>query len=162
MVINLTFRTRYNPGERFDSSPVGYQYETEYGYEIVDGYEELVPTGSIDLVAKIQESFESTKLCNIIARFNAGDLDALKKVQGVFVDISQMPKSLQEAQNMRIKAEDAFDQLPVEIREKYDFSAFKFYDEGGIEFLKNYIADAEYKAPSELPIEKDVTTNESK
>lgn len=162
MVITLTFRTRYNPGERLDFTPFGYQYETEYGYEIVDGYEELVPTGSIDLVAKIQESFESTKLSNIIARFNAGDIDALKKAQGVFADIAEMPKTLQEAQNMRIKAELAFDMLPVDIREKYDFSAFKFYDEGGIEFLKNYIADAEYNAPAEAPTEKDVIINESK
>lgn len=143
------FRTRYNSGDRLKSSPVGERYDQEYEYSVVNGYEELVPSGVVDLQEKIRESFESTKLINIIARFNAGDLNALTKVQGVFADISRAPKSLQEAQNMRILAENAFDDLPLDIREKFGNSALKFLEDGGIAYLKDYIDSANYKAPAE-------------
>ena len=155
------FQTRYNPREDKATTPIGDRYQQEYEYQIVDGYEQLVPAGVTDLVEKIQESFESTKLSNIIARYNAGDLGALKKAQGVFANISEMPTTLQEAQNMRIKAETAFDSLPVDVREKYDFSAYKFYDEGGLDYLKDLIANEEKVAPSEAPKEEKVAPSKA-
>ena len=77
----------------------------------------------------IQQSLEDTKIEVIMQKYAAGNIDILNQVNGMYGDFSSLPKSLADAQNMIINAKDKFNELPLEIREKYDNNVFKFYQD---------------------------------
>lgn len=142
-------------------SPVGERLQRIYREEVVDGVLTLVPDGEVDGYEITQSYYEDTKLSNILARYNGGDLTALAHTQGFYLDVTKMPRSLQEAENLRIRAEDAFYRLPLDVRAKYNHSPFEFFDGGGMEYVQSLI-DAANPAAEEQPIIKEVKADESK
>ena len=116
----------YCQKEKFVSEP-GDRYRPIYTSQIMDdGTIELVQTGVEDL-QEIYNSQRDTCDVSILAeRFLAGDESALHRGNPVFLDLLGMPKSLMEAYQLQQRASDAFESLPVEIREKFgqDFGRF--------------------------------------
>lgn len=89
---------------------------------------ELQPNGIIKLVhfgventdEIIQSYYESTTLEAILMRFSNGDLSALNRYQPIYADLSTAPKSLAEGLQAVINSRQAFDALPVDIKNKFD------------------------------------------
>lgn len=127
----------------------GSRYKTEYIIELdKDGKKQLKAVGKTNVYEIIQESLEETKIENIIRRATLGDTSVLEKLSGQFMDISEMPKTFMEMQNMIIKARQEFDKLPLEIKKNFDFSAEQYINELGTEkFMKKlgYVEPAELK-----------------
>lgn len=90
------------------------------------GKKELKKTGATNLYEKIQASKEGTLIYNILERFNNGDNEALNKTKGTYGDFSQMPKTLAEAQQSLIDAENAFNELPLDVRREFNMSTSEF------------------------------------
>lgn len=119
---------------RFDrpstiESPIGNGERSIFEERIVDGERTLVVTGKEDFKAFIEASKEETLIDNIINRFQNGDLTVLQRKQGFYVDITNMPSSLAEAQNMLIQLESNFNSLPVEDRELFGNSFDRYVSE---------------------------------
>lgn len=116
----------YCQKEKFVSEP-GDRYRPIYTSQINDdGTLDLVQTGVEDL-QEIYNSQRDTCDVSILAeRFLAGDESALHRSNPVFLDLLGMPKTLMEAYQLQQRAADAFDTLPVEVREKFgqDFGRF--------------------------------------
>ena len=58
-----------------------------------------------------------------------GDINAIAKIKNVrdnYGDTTKIPSNLMEAQQMIIDAKKAFDQLPKEIRQKFNNNAMEF------------------------------------
>ncbi len=92
-----------------------------------DGKRELKKSGEYNLYADIQSYKDSVSIDYILSRFVNGDETALSRVQGIYGDFTQMPKTMAELQQRVIDAEHLFDSLPLDIRAQYNHSASEFF-----------------------------------
>lgn len=115
-------------------SPAGEKEEPTYEMDIdARGHKTLTQKGYTNVYEFIQESLEETKIENIIRRALGGDEAALATMHGVYIDVSDAPKSLAEMQQAVITATQEFERLPIEIREKFNHSALQYVAEFGTE-----------------------------
>lgn len=121
-----TFTTQFN-GRRRIRQPVGSGEVTTYTPKLSDaGDFELVETGKRDLYGEIQSHRDSCDIYVLLNRYQNGDLEALSRVQGAYGDFTQMPKTFAEVLNAMIAGEQMFNSLPLDVRQKFDFSLEKF------------------------------------
>ncbi len=92
-----------------------------------NGKRELKKSGEYNLYAEIQSYKDSVSIDYILTRFVNGDETALSRVQGIYGDFTQMPKTMAELQQRVIDAEHLFDSLPLDIRAQYNHSASEFF-----------------------------------
>lgn len=120
------FDTQFSPRPRFRQA-VGSRLHRLYQSQLSDdGTIELVDAGTEDIYDAIQSHKDSTDIHVLLKRFQAGDVDVLSKVQGSYGDFTEMPKTYADALNAMIAGEQLFNSLPLETREKFDFSLHKF------------------------------------
>lgn len=94
------------------------------------GNKNLVQDEEIDRDAEIQSYLEETKIENIINRA-AFDPSVVQRLSAELndeepQDFTNMPNTLAEAQNMMIQAENIWNKLPREIKQKFDNDVDKF------------------------------------
>lgn len=112
--------------------PTGSKFHKTYEVAIDDqGHKTLKENGSTNTYAKIQEHLEETLIENILQRAALGDEEALNRIQAQYLDTTDMPKTLAEAQNKIISIKNEFEKLPVDIRREFDFSPEKYIQEYG-------------------------------
>ena len=96
---------------------------------------------TIDQQAEIDSYLEETKLENIIRRASIDpDLAArlVPDMGGGLQDATQMPENLMELQNIMLRAEQIWDEIPKEIKLKFDNDVDKFVASfGTIDWAKN-------------------------
>lgn len=95
-----------------------------------EGNKYLVQDEEIDRDAEIQSYLEETKIENIINRA-AFDPSIVQRLGAELndeepQDFTAMPSTLAEAQNMMIQAENTWNKLPYEIKQKFDNDVDKF------------------------------------
>lgn len=88
----------------------------------------LVPNGVFNSYDDIQSYADSCDLSLIMERYNmTGDASLLNKRHGFYEDVTDMPANYAELQNMLIDADNKFNALPLEIREKFGQDPARFY-----------------------------------
>lgn len=153
----MTFYTAYTR-PKTEASPAGAKEEPVYKMEIEvkTGKKQLIQKGFTNIYNIIQESLEQSKIENIIRRATEGDPYALNVMNGQYIDTTEVPATLAEAQAFVIKAKQEFDTLPINIRRKFDMSAEKYIatygTAGWIEALE--ITKKPAEKPTEKPAEK--------
>lgn len=116
----------YSVEEKFVSNP-GDRYRAIYTPDIDDaGLINLVQTGVEDLQEIYNSQRDSCDVSLLAARFLAGDESALQRGNPVFLDLLGAPNTLMEAYQLQFRAEQAFNGLPVEIRERFNHSFSEF------------------------------------
>ena len=95
----------------------------------------------IDQQAEIDSYLEETKLENIIRRASI-DPNIAERIApdlgGGILDFTEMPQTLAELQNIQIRAEQIWDEVPKEIKLKFDNDVDKFIASfGTVEWAKN-------------------------
>ena len=116
------FKTQFDARDRVPAN-LGDPAKILYSAKFDDkGVMDLVETGRENLYEYIQSHKESCDIHVILERFARGDIDALERVQGVYGDFSNVPKSYADMLNLVHSAEDAFSRLPVDERAKYGHS----------------------------------------
>ena len=90
------------------------------------GRKELKENGRTDTYEIIQAAKEGTMIYNILERYQNGEIEVLNKTQGVYGDFTQMPRTLAEAQQTLIDAENTFKTLPLEVRKEFNHSTSEF------------------------------------
>lgn len=115
------------------NTEAGRRYLNTYQEEIdkETGKKRLVKSGETNIYAMIQEDLEASKIENILQKAAMGDLDALNQRETLYIDSTNMPKTLMEAQNIVLKAKQEFEKLPLEVRKEFDMSAEKYISEMG-------------------------------
>lgn len=122
----MNFYSRVNPAPVIEA-PAGSKEATTYQTQIDEnGHKVTVPTGKTNIYDRIQSSLEETKIENIIKRFTEGDVSAFRQGEPLYADMTEAPQTLMEAQNMIIRITDEFNELPVEVRAKFDHSPEKY------------------------------------
>lgn len=91
-----------------------------------DGSITLIESGKEDWYGYIQSFKDSVDIHVILKRAINGDISALNRVQGFYADVRDFPKTTAEMLQTMIDAERNFQQLPVEIKQNFDFDVNKF------------------------------------
>ena len=126
------FKTPYGERERYYTEP-GNPIQPIYGYEINKyGLKELVQIGETNIYEIIQESLEETKIENILNRVAMGD-NTVMRPDGMYADVSEIPKNLIEARQQMQKLENLWNTLDIEIKKKYEMNLDKFISQAGTE-----------------------------
>lgn len=121
-------------------SPSGDGYVEVYEYKLTkDGVDELVISGKKNLYEEIQAYKESTEIANILTRFINGETDVLNVTNGAYFDATDMPTSYAEYFARVKEAQHIFDQLPDEIKDKFDNDAEKFFLEFGTDSFNDKV-----------------------
>lgn len=149
----MSFPTMYDRGKAGRTySAVGSPDKVVYSARYRDdGTIEIKEKGKESLYDYIQSNRDSCDLNLLVARFNNGELDALSKVQGAYGDFTQFPKTYAELLNRVNQGRLLFDELPLEIREKYNHDFAQFMA----------AMDAPDFWDQFKPVEKEVDTGES-
>lgn len=150
----MKFDTKYRKSIRFNCQS-GNGTATEYAYEVKDGIKRLIPIGVIDVQAEIDSYRESCDINVIVARFMAGDENALNQVQGFYADMKSMPKTYAEWFERYQECENMFNKLPVDVREKFNHSVTEFWSDFGSE---HWLDALTINTPS-APVESEVKTD---
>uniref|UniRef100_A0AAU8B8I1 Internal scaffolding protein n=1 Tax=Dulem virus 104 TaxID=3145581 RepID=A0AAU8B8I1_9VIRU len=139
----MDFRTQFQPHDRVKANP-GSAIKPVYSPIYDDnGVLDLEQTGQENLYDYIQSHKDSVDIHKILQRFQNGDVTALTKVQGMFGDFTEMPRTYAEALNSVIQAEHTFNSLPVETRAKFNHSFSQFLAKTGTE---DWLSALGYKA----------------
>ena len=129
----IKFRTKYEGHER-KIAPSGERIEIRHRASIgKDGRRELIKDRKVDIYSLIQSNREECEIENIIRRAVMGDYNALNQANGVYADVTGMPKSIAEAQQLVISLKDSFEKLPKEIKAKFEFNPEIYVAEFGSE-----------------------------
>lgn len=83
------------------------------------GILELIPDGEHNLYQEIQSHARSTDIDLIVERYYSGDPEALTRVQGTFMDVSEVPQSFHEAIDLVQRSEREFVTLPPDVRDRF-------------------------------------------
>lgn len=120
------FRTQYDKPTRYHVEP-GVRVRTLYGPIFDDlGIMHLTEIGKHDLYGEIQSHAQSVDIHVLLAMYNNGDTEALSRIQGAYGDFTSMPTTFAEALNTMIAAQNYFDSLPVEVKDRFGHSFNRF------------------------------------
>ena len=140
----MAYRSVSNFRETARTKPTeaGETVRRTYLWEINEkGEKVLTPDQVIDQQAEIDSYLEETKLENIIRRASIDpDLAArlVPDMGGGLQDATEMPENLMELQNIMLRAEQIWDEIPKEIKIKFDNDVDKFVASfGTIDWAKN-------------------------
>lgn len=116
----------------------GDRYKKTY-YPVIDdaGHFDLKEKGVVDTYAEIQSHADSVDINRIIARLADGDVSVLEKHKGFFADVSEIPNNYAAFLQIKSDAELVFADLPVEIREQFNFDPGEFIASFGTEKFYN-------------------------
>lgn len=120
------FRSQYDKRQRYFADPGSKTYFTYRLTYDDNGKEILIPDKEISMYDEIQSHADSVDIHVLIDRYERGDLEALTSREGQYADIIDMPKTLAELYQRTKDTEYYFNGLPLETREKYNFSASEF------------------------------------
>ena len=107
-------------------TPAGNKIQPTYSRQIINGVRQLTKTGETKIYEKIQENKDECDIKKIIERYIKGDVEALNRNTLKYGDMTILPKSLNELNQIRINAENEFKNFPVDLREQFDNSYDKF------------------------------------
>lgn len=140
----MAYRSVSNFRETATAKPTeaGETIRRTYLWEINEKGEKVLKLDQIiDQQAEIDSYLEETKLENIIRRASIDpDLAArlMPDMGGGLQDATQMPENLMELQNIMLRAEQIWDEIPKEIKLKFDNDVDKFVASfGTIDWAKN-------------------------
>lgn len=158
----LPFRTILDKPVKI-TTPSGSKIIDVWEMKIGDnGEEEFYISGQTNIWEQIQSHEAETNIENILAMCTeTGDLSYLEQTKGMYADISDYPSNIFEAHRKIEKAKQTFNELPAEMREKYDYSFDKFLADFGTEnWIKNMTLEKEIKPKEEVKEKKEMKTDE--
>lgn len=113
-----------------------------------DGVLDLVADGVENIYDYIQSHKESCDVNCLLRRFAAGETDVLSRVQGVYMDVTQMPRTYAELLQTVIDGERYFDTLPVDVRAKFNHSFREWM--AAMDNMPAWLSAMGYEQPKEI------------
>lgn len=127
--------SQLNRPKTVPSNP-GTRYINTYIESITKKGKELEKSGETNVYEMIQLDKDSCDIEKILHQAAMGDLAALQQREATYCDATTLPKSLMEAQNLQIHAEQEFYKMPIEVRRLFNNSPEQYVSEMGTkEFL---------------------------
>ena len=129
---NIPFGLKYQEREKKATSPTGEKTQIEHTPHMgLDGKRVLKADNEKPIYEMIQAYREETEIERIVKRAMQGDISVLYAMEGQYMDLTGVPKSLAEAQQIIINAKRDFDKLDPEVRSKFNNNVEVFIAEAG-------------------------------
>lgn len=142
----MKIATQYANRPKTTPSVTGSKLKREYHMELdKNGHKYLVEDEPSDWYGKIQSHKDECDIAGIIEKAIRGDKTALNKVQGIYMDMTNLPKNLGEAQNKIAKFKEDFEKLPAEIKRQFDNSPEVYVAKFGTKQWENVMGITELK-----------------
>lgn len=122
-----------------------------------NGVKTVIVKGFENRYEQAQLFKEQCDVKNIVARYTAGDELALAKAKTIYGDFTETPKTLMDTLNMVADARAAFEMLPKNIREAYNYDPDQMIRDIGSDKF-NALFQNEVKV--EEPIKEEVKASE--
>lgn len=137
----MKFRNQFtNDSNVFISNP-GSKIVADYGLITAeDGSTAVGVVGEKNLDAIIQSNKDTGNVALLVAKYTAGDEEALNRVRGVYGDFRNMPTTYAEMVSRLNECRAVFEALPVDIKEQFDNNPDVFWSEYGSERFNNIVA----------------------
>ena len=126
-----------------------------------DGTIDLVESGKENTDDMIQSFAESCDINIILKRVANGETELLQQRKGMFGDFTNMPKTYAEVLQLQIDSNNLFNSLPIEIKQKFDNDANKFFVSAGSKEWIDKLGDIIPKQAVEKYETKEVNVVES-
>lgn len=127
----MKFATQFDK-RTFRPSCVGSRIKRTFaGHYDEKGRVVLEEVGKVNIYDEIQSHAQSVDIHTLLKRFTNGDPTALASRQGVFADVTEMPKTYAEFLNKMITLENGFNALPTEVKQKFGNSFEQFLAQSG-------------------------------
>ena len=130
------FETKWNRKETEPSQP-GERFAPVYRLT-ADG--DLEQDGEVDTYAEIQSHAESCDIYKIMERYLNGETELLNRKSGQWIDLTELPTTFAEMHQKIIDAEQAFLELPLDVRAEYNFSTAEYIADIGTEHWINIMS----------------------
>lgn len=105
---------------KFISNP-GDQDHILYSSKVMpDGTIHLTECGKENIQEIINSHRDTCDMNFILHQLNLGNTSVLNVREGFYADLTGAPKTMAEALQIMIEGEQAFNQLPVEVKQKFD------------------------------------------
>lgn len=128
----MKWRTQYDRVTTEYYSCSGSSVRPVYSSKVNDsGILELQMVGEEDTYPLIQSYKDSCSINYLLAKYANGDVNALSKVQGVYGDFTQLPKSFAEVLQRVIDGENYFNSLPLDVRQQFANDFRRWFAEAG-------------------------------
>lgn len=133
------------------------------------GHPYLEKVGEVNTYEKIQSYRDQCDVMAILSRYAAGDESALA-TPGYYIDTTKLPKTYTEYLNMMNEQREKFDQLPLEIRQKFGMNfqnwaatagETEWLEKMGISTKNNAAAQADQNSETVKMTKNEVNANES-
>ena len=136
----MKFRNQFTADSNVFVSNPGSKIVAEYGLVTAeDGSTSVGVVGEKNLDAIIQSNKDTGNVALLVAKYNAGDTEALNRVRGVYGDFRNMPTTYAEMVSRLHECRAVFEALPVDIKEQFDNNPDVFWSEYGTERFNNII-----------------------
>lgn len=134
--MSTKFRTQYSEDTKDFISEPGSKYLDQYSYDFDEKGEVKSSTlhvtdKPINVYEKIQADYASTDINLLMQRFALGDSSAINVREGVYADVTKMPKTWAELFDRVNTCEDYFVRLPAELKQMFNNSYEEFWSEYG-------------------------------
>ncbi len=148
----MKFRNQFtNDSNVFVSNP-GSKIVADYGLVTTDdGVTTVGVVGEKNLDAIIQSNKDTGNVALLVAKYSAGDTEALNRVRGVYGDFRNMPTTYAEMVSRLNECRAVFEALPVDIKEQFDNNPDVFWTEYGSERFNNIITGGTEQSANNEP-----------
>lgn len=138
---SVSYIDKFNRDRKSYFSPSGSKFFDQYEYQTIEGIQILVKVAPIDRQAEIDSYAASCDISNILNRFMNGETTLLNAAgDGTYADIYDAPTTFAEYFNRVKQAKSIFNDLPVEVKEKFDNDPEKFFTSFGTDEFKSIIS----------------------
>lgn len=151
----MKFRTSYTGAVRTPCA-TGDGFEDVFAMKVDDfGNDTLEKVGKTNVYEQIQSYADSVDLHVLVARYKAGDVDALNIAESIYGDFYSAPASLLDAQRAITDMRSNFEKLPTDIKEKFDNNYNVFLacmENGTLDDVLGRKSDIEKAEAVEVPV----------
>lgn len=117
---------------KFVTNPGSDIHELYEGKLLPNGEIRLVPCGKESISEKINSYAKFTDIKYIMNRLEQGDTSVVRAPEkAMYGDFTKVPKSLADALQLMINAESRFNELPLDIRNKFNNSYLAWMQSAG-------------------------------
>lgn len=100
------------------------------------GHKEIVFNGMTDTYEKIQAGRDAADINNIIARAQRGDMSGIKDMTKAIYGDMQIPDNMIDIANLKLKIDQTWERLPLEIRKEYNHDPDLYFADYGSDHWK--------------------------
>lgn len=104
------------------------KYSPKFVEKTVAGKMTLVLDGHDDVGSFVQANRDNGDIYTILTRFKNGDTSGFRSSPGIYGDFTRVPTNINDMFNYFKSSQSRFEQLPLELRSKFDNSYLKFTD----------------------------------